>query len=191
MTNALLVVAALPLVVLLMTTDPAASWPALAVAAPLAAPALTAAFTVFRRHAAGGTEVARAFLAGWRATWRRAMALGAIASAAAVVLVVDLHLLGSGELAPVVVPALAVLLALVAAGTVVALVAIAEVPHARLGEVLRAAAYLGMRRWYLSAVSLIALVVQFAVFANLPAIGLGLTAAPVLYLSWANSRYTL
>lgn len=191
MTNAVLVVAALPLVVLLMTSDPASTWPALAVAAPLAAPGLTAAFTVFREHAGGGAGVVRVFLSGWRATWRRAMALGALASAAAVVLIVDLHLLGSGDLAPVVVPALAVVLLLVATVTLIGLVAIAEVPHARLGEVLRASAYLGIRRWYLTLVSLAVLVVQFAVFANLPAIGLGLTAAPALYLAWANSRYTL
>lgn len=191
MTNALLLVAALPLVVLLMTTDPAASWPAIAVAAPLAAPGVTAAFSVFRSHADGGTEVVRAFLAGYRATWRRAMALGALGSAAAVVLVVDLHMLGSGDLAAAVVPAFAALLAVAAIATLVGLVAIAEVPHARLGEVIRAAAYLGLRRWYLSAVSLAALGAQFAVFANLPAIGLGITAAPALYLAWANARYTL
>jgi len=191
MTNALLVVAALPLVVLLMTSDPASTWPALAVAAPLAAPGLTAAFTVFREHAGGGAGVVRVFLSGWRATWRRAMALGALGSAAAVVLIVDLHLLGSGDLAPVVVPALAVVLLLVATVALIGLVAIAEVPHARLGEVLRASAYLGIRRWYLTLVSLAVLVVQFAIFANLPAIGLGLTAAPALYLAWANSRYTL
>jgi uncharacterized membrane protein YesL len=191
MTNVLLLVSSLPLVVLLMVTDPAASWPFIAIAAPLAAPGVSAAFTVFRDHANGGTEVIRSFLAGWRATWRRAMAIGALATAVVVVLLVDVQLLGSGDIGVVVVPALALFAVLAVAVGLLALVAIAEVPHARLGEVLRAAAYLGLRRWYLGAVSLVALGVQFALFANLPAIALGVTAAPALYLAWANSRFTL
>src|SRR5690606_34233819 len=44
MVNLFVLVAALPLVALLMTTDPVRSWPLLALAAPLAAPALPAAF---------------------------------------------------------------------------------------------------------------------------------------------------
>jgi uncharacterized membrane protein YesL len=191
MTNALLLVASLPLVALLVLTDPAASWPFIAIAAPLAAPAVSAAFTVFRDNASGGTEVIRSFVAGWRATWRRAMVVGALASAVVVVLVVDLQLLGSGDLGAVVVPALALFAVFAIAVALLALVAVAEVPHARLGDVLRAAAYLGLRRWYLCVVSLIALGVQFALFANLPAIALGVTAAPALYLAWANSRFTL
>ena len=75
MTNVLLLVSSLPLVVLLMVTDPAVSWPLIAIAAPLAAPGVSAAFTVFRDNASGGTEVIGSFLAGWRATWRRAMAI--------------------------------------------------------------------------------------------------------------------
>jgi uncharacterized membrane protein YesL len=191
MTNALLLVASLPLVALLMITDPAASWPFIAIAAPLAAPGVSAAFTVFRDHANGGTEVIGSFLRGWRSTWRRAMVIGALASAIVVVLLVDVQLLGSGDIGVIAVPALALFTVLAVAVALLGLVAIAEVPHARLGEVLRAAAYLGLRRWYLCAVSLIALAVQFALFANMPAIALGVTAAPALYLAWANSRFTL
>jgi len=191
MTNALLLLTSLPLVVLLMATDPSVSWPFIAIAAPLAAPGVSAAFTVFRDNTRGGTEVIRGYFAGWRATWRRAMALGALASAVVVVLLVDVHVVGGGDLGVVLVPVLALLAVLAATVAMLGLVAIAEVPHARLGEVVRAAAYLGLRRWYLSAVSLFALGVQFALFANLPAIALGVTAAPALYLAWANSRFTL
>ena len=191
MTNVLLLVSSLPLVVLLMITDPAASWPLIAIAAPLAAPGVSAAFTVFRDHASGGTEVIGSFLAGWRATWRRAMVIGALASADRGGAAGRRALLGSGDLGVIVVPALALFTVLAVAVALLGLVAIAEVPHARLREVLRAAAYLGLRRWYLCAVSLIALGVQFALFANLPAIALGVTAAPALYLAWANSRFTL
>jgi len=191
MTNVLLLVTSLPLVVLLMTTDPSVSWPFIALAIPLAAPGVSAAFTVFRDNANGGAEVIRGFFAGWRATWRRAMVLGALASAVVTVLLVDVQLLGNGDLGVVVVPVLALLAVLAATVALIGLVAIAEVPHARLGEVIRAAAYLGLRRWYLSAVSLFALGLQFALFANMPAVALGITAAPALYLAWANSRFTL
>ena len=91
MTNALLLLGCLPLVVLLVTTDPATSWPLLAVAAPLCAPSVAAAFTVFRDHSRGGTQVARAFFAAWRAVWRKALALGAMASALLVVVLVDVR----------------------------------------------------------------------------------------------------
>jgi hypothetical protein len=94
-------------------------------------------------------------------------------------------------LSVVVVPVLGVL-AVAALGTgAVSLVAIADDPGARLRDVLRAALYLSVRRWYLTIVTLLVLGTQVALFATMPAIALGLTAAPALYLAWANSRYTL
>src|SRR5690606_36298989 len=70
MVNLLVLVTASPLVVLLITTDPMRSWPLLAVTAPLATPALTAAFGTFRAHGEGETEVVRTFLRVWRRTLR-------------------------------------------------------------------------------------------------------------------------
>ena len=69
--------------------------------------------------------------------------------------------------------------------------AIAEAPKAQLRDVLRASAVLGLRRWYLTAASLAALVVQAGVFAAAPAIGLGITASAFLFFAWTNSRFTL
>lgn len=191
MTNLLLVVTASPLVVLLMTSDPAASWPLLAIAAPICAPALTAAFTVFRDHKRGGTAVVRSFLAAWRATWRKAMTLGAIVTAVIVVVLVDVRFFATGPMSVVVVPALAIVALVAAAVALVGLVAIAEEPSARLRVVLKASLYLAVRRWYLTVVSLILLALQFALFTTVPAIALGVGMAPALYLAWANSRYTL
>lgn len=191
MTNLLLVVTASPLVVLLMTSDPAASWPLLAIAAPICAPALTSAFTVFRDHKRGGTAVVRSFLAAWRATWRKAMTLGAIVTAVIVVVLVDVRFFATGPMSVVVVPALAIVALVAAAVALVGLVAIAEEPSARLRVVLKASLYLAVRRWYLTVVSLILLALQFALFTTVPAIALGVSMAPALYLAWANSRYTL
>ncbi len=49
MSNLLLVIGCLPLVVGLVATDPARSWPLLALVAPLCAPGLCAVFAVLRR----------------------------------------------------------------------------------------------------------------------------------------------
>ncbi|MFH8252288.1 DUF624 domain-containing protein [Microbacterium sp. B2969] len=191
MTNALLLVASLPLVVLLVMTDPARSWPLLAIAAPFAAPGVTAAFAVFREHAAGSTSVARDFVRGWRATWRPAVALGGMLSALVVVLLVDVRFFSDSPFGVVAIPFLGVLTLLALGIGLLAFVAIAEEPGARLRDLLRASAWLAVRRWYLSAVSLLVLAAQAALFASLPAIAIGIAASAALYLAWANSRFTL
>ncbi|MFK4806791.1 ferredoxin-NADPH reductase [Microbacterium sp. ZW CA_36] len=193
--NLLLVVACLPMVVLLVTTDPAYSWPLLAVAAPLAAPGIAAAFRAFREHDSARTGAGpgpiRAFFAGLRDTWRRALLIGAAVTAVIVVLLVDVRMLSNTAAAVITVPLLGMLALVAIAAGLVALVAIAEVPTARLRDVVRASLYLSLRRWYLTAVSLAALAAQVAVFATAPALGLGLTASAALFFAWTNSRYTL
>jgi len=190
-TNLLLIAACLPFVVLLVTTDPMLSWPLLALAAPFCAPGLAAAFAAFRENSVGGLGPIRAFITGWRATWRKALALGAIVVAVAVVLLVDVRFFSDSPLSVAVVPALGVLTALTAAVALVGLVGISEAPKARLVDVIKAAAYLGLRRWYITVVSIAVLAIQATLFTTLPAIALGVTAAPALYLAWANSRFTL
>lgn len=191
MTNLLLVVGSLPLVVLAMTTDPALSWPLLAAVAPLCAPAFVAAFATFRENANGETQVVRVFLRTWLATWKRAMLIGLAAVAAVVVLLVDIRMLADSPYSIVAVPLLGVLTVVVAGTTLVAVCALSEAPTARVRDILKAGLYLGVRRWYLSALSLIVLALQVALFTAMPAVALGLTAAPALYVAWANSRYTL
>jgi hypothetical protein len=189
--NVLVMLTALPLVLLLITTDPMRSWPLLAGAAVLAAPAVTAAFRAFREHAAGGLGPVRAFLAGLRDGWRLSLAVGALVVSVVVVLLVDVSLLAGSDLAVVTVPLLGVLTVLAVSVGLMALVAVAEVPSARLRDVLAASAVLALRRWYLTVVSLLIIATQAALFVNLPAIGLGITASAALYLAWANSRYAL
>lgn len=189
--NLLTAVASLPLLVLLVVTDPARSWPAIAVAGVLAAPAPVAAFSAFRAHGLGGAGPFRSFAAGYRRTWRKAFAIGAMTVGAIVVLLVDVRALATATAGVVVVPLLLVLAGLVLATALVALVALAEAPDTRLRDILRVSVVLAVRRWYLTLVSLAIIAVQIAVFVNLPAIGVGVTAAAALYLAWANSRYTL
>ena len=191
MGNLLVLVAAAPLVVLLITTDPALSWPLLALAAPLAAPALTGAFTAFREVGHGEPQVVRSFLRGWKATWRKGMLIGAAAAASVVVLLVDVRAVSALPASVVVVPVLALLTVIAVATGLVSLVALAEAPQARMRDILKAALYLSVRRWYLTALSFAVLGVQLALFTTMPAIAIGLTCAPALYIAWANSRYTL
>jgi uncharacterized membrane protein YesL len=191
MTNLLLVVGNLPLVVLLVTTDPAASWPFLAIAAPFGGPAIAAAFSTFAAFSAGEPNVARTFIASYRATWRRAFAVGVMVTGLLVVLLVDVRFFSDSQLGVVVIPLLGVLTALALATGLLAITAIADVPTALLRDVLRVSIYLGLRRWYLTATSMLILALFVWFFTIMPAFALGLAAAPALYLAWANSRHTL
>ncbi|MEV4776053.1 DUF624 domain-containing protein [Microbacterium sp. LWH12-1.2] len=191
MSNFLVLLTAAPLVVLLITTDPMLSWPLLALAVPLAAPALTGAFAAFREFGRGEPQVVRSFFRGWKATWRKGMLIGAAAAASVVVLLVDVRAVAALPASVVVVPVLALLTVVAVATALVALAALAEAPQARLRDILKAALYLSVRRWYLTALSFAVLGVQLALFTTMPAIAIGLTCAPALYVAWANSRYTL
>lgn len=191
MVNFLVLVTASPLVVLLMTTDPALSWPLLALAAPLAAPALSGTFTAFREFGRGEPQVVRSFLRGWKATARKGMVIGAFASASVVVLLVDVRAVSASPASVMIVPVLALLVVIAGATALVALVALAEEPGARMRDIVKAALYLCVRRWCLTALSLVVLGVQIGLFTTMPAIAIGLTCAPALYVAWANSRYTL
>jgi uncharacterized membrane protein YesL len=190
-TNLLLVASAAPLVALAVATDPARSWPLLAVAAAAAAPGAAAAFRAFSEHSQGGDGPVRAFARGYRDCWRPALAVGALTAGTLTVLLVDVRELAASAVGVLVIPLLAVLSVLALGLGAVCLAVVAEAPQARLCDALRASAYLAVRRWYLTAASLVAGGVQLAVFAQAPALALGVTAAPMLYVLWANSRYTL
>ncbi|GAA1981643.1 hypothetical protein GCM10009718_18380 [Isoptericola halotolerans] len=191
-TNLLLVVATLPLLVLLMTTDPATSWPALAVVAPVAAPALVAAFAVFGAHSAdGSTTAVRTFARAYRHHLRRSLAVGALTSAVVVVLVVDVAAVWGARIGALAIPVFVTLLVLAVATAVVALVAVPELPGTRLRDLLRVSLFVAVRRWYVSAAALAVLGLLAGVVVARPAIGLGVTAAPLLFAVWGSHRYAL
>lgn len=191
MTNLLLLASCLPFVVLLVITDAALSWPMLAVVAPLCAPGITAAFATFRAHGDGDTQVVRTFVRTWKRSWRKAMLLGAVVVAALVVVLVDVRFFAPLQAGVAVVPLLAVLTVLVLAASLVAFAALAEEPDAALRSIARAALFLSVRRWWLSLVSLAVIALQAGLFVTMPAVAIGLSAAPALYLAWANARYIL
>jgi uncharacterized membrane protein YesL len=192
MTNLLLIASCLPVVVVLLTTDPARSWGILAVVLPLLAPAFTAATVVFAAFSdEGGVPVVRTYARAWRTHLRRSLGVGAAATAGIVVLAVDIRAVSSSRVGAVAVPVFVVLAVLVVLTSVLALVAVPERPDVTVVRLLRASVFLGLRRWYLTAASLVVLLLLAAVTISRPAIGLGLAAAPLLYVVWANSRFTL
>jgi len=192
MTNALLTVACLPLVVALFATDLSSSWPLLALLAPLCAPALVSAYTVFAVYTEEGTvDVARTFARAWRSQLRRSLAVGAPTVGVLVVLAVDVRAVWESRVGALAIPFFATVAVLTAATATLALVGVVERPEVRVRALVRAALYLAVRRWYLSAASLVVLGLLVGVVATRPAPGLGLAAAPLLYAVWANSRYAM
>jgi len=186
------VIGCAPLVVGVLVTDPARSWPLLALVAPLCGPALVGVFAVMTAFGGSGRGgVLRTFGSAWRASFRRATAVCALATLTLVVLGVDIAWAWGRTVGAVAIPVLVTLMVLVVATTILTLVVLAERPTVRLRDALRASLYLGVRRWYLTGVSLVVLVLLVQVVAQKPALGLGLVATPLLYLVWAGSRYSL
>ena len=190
MTNLLLAVACLPLVVLVAATDPAATWPYVALAAPLLGPALAAAFAVFGAFSSdGSTAVVRTFARAWRRHLRRGLAIGALATGAVVVVAVDVAFFWGRTLGALVIPVLVTLAVGAVLTAILALAAVPDLPGARLRDVLLAALVLGSRRWYLSAGALLVLGLLLSVLAVRPVVGLGFAAAPLLYAVWGICRF--
>ncbi|QJW36722.1 DUF624 domain-containing protein [Cellulosimicrobium protaetiae] len=191
-TNVLVVLAALPLVVLLLTTDPAASWPALVLLAPFCAPAVVAAFAVFRAFSADGSvQPVRTFWRGYRTHWRRAVALGALTTGLLVVVAVDVRAVWGLPVGAVAIPFFVTLGALGLVTALVATVALPDHPTLRLRELLRVSLFAGVRRWYLTAPSLLVLGMLVSLVATRPAVGLGLALAPLLFVAWGAARHAL
>jgi uncharacterized membrane protein YesL len=192
MTNLLLAVACLPLVVLVAATDPAATWPYVALVAPLLGPALAAAFAVFGAFSSdGSTAVVRTFARAWRRHLRRGLAIGALATGAVVVVAVDVAFFWGRTLGALVIPVLVTLAVGAVLTAILALAAVPDLPGARLRDVLLAALVLGSRRWYLSAGALLVLGLLLSVLAVRPVVGLGFAAAPLLYAVWGICRFIL
>jgi hypothetical protein len=182
--NISLALVALPFLVLLVTTDPSLSWPALALAAVPAGMGIAASFGTFRAHAGGEPSVFRTFFRQLGRTWKQSLALSAVVVAIVVVAAVDVFVLvptGAGAIAA---PLLVIIALLAIATGVVGFAAIAEDPRARIRDV-------AVRRWPFTIASFAVIGVQAAVVTQAPALGIGLTAAACLYVVWAGSRYSL
>ncbi|MEO5535855.1 MAG: ferredoxin-NADPH reductase [Pseudolysinimonas sp.] len=186
--NLLLAVSAAPLILLLVFTNAFETWALVALTAVIATPGLTGAFSAFRD--ADGRPF-RAFLSGYRATWTRAIRIGFGLLAGCAVVVVDAKFFADGPFAQAAMVVLAVVIVLVVGTGLVALAAIAEDPKIRLRDAVRRAAWSCVRYWYLTLASLAVLVVFAVLFVNIPLLAISAGASPILYVAWANSRFSL
>jgi uncharacterized membrane protein YesL len=112
-------------------------------------------------------------------------------SAALVVLGVDMRAAWDRPIGAVAIPVLAILMVLAVATALLALVALAAQPDLPLRQLVRACLYLAVRYWYLTAASLAVMGLLELLLSTSPAIALGVAATPLLYVVWANSRYSL
>ena len=106
-----------------------------------------------------------------------------------VVTAVDVRAVWEMRIGALAVPVFVVLAVLSAVTGLYALVLLAARPDARLRDLLRVGLFLSVRRWYLTAFSVVVLGLGLALFAAKPALALGLAAAPLLYVVWANTRF--
>lgn len=190
--NLLVAVTCSPMLVILFATDSSRTWPLLALLSPICAPALAACFAMFTYFSEEGpTGLVRTFFRAWRRSLRPAAIVGGAASVVVVVLSVDVVAAGRSHTAAIAIPLLLMLDVLVVAVTLLALVGVSEHPSARVRDIVKPAVYLAVRRWYLTAFSLLVVIGLGGAVAARPVIGLGLATAPMLYIVWANSRYTL
>ena len=189
--NIALAVVALPLIVLLVTTDPSLSWPLVALAAVPAGMGIAAAFGTFRAHADGEQSVIRMFFRQLGSLWRRSLVLSAIVVAIAVVAAVDVFVRVPTGVGGLVAPRLGGVAVRGVGPGIVGMVALTEDPRARIADVLRISLIICVRRWPFTLVSFAAIAVQAAVIVQAPALGIGLTSAACLYVVWAGARYAL
>ncbi|GIG25410.1 DUF624 domain-containing protein [Cellulomonas denverensis] len=194
MTNLLVVVATLPAVGLLLFSDIAGTWPLLVLSAPLLGPALVGAFAVFADFSDhGSTTAIRTFARAWRTHLRRSLAIGAAVTAIVAVAAVNIRffMAGAGGAGALIIPVQAVLLLLALATGLMALVGVPELGHLRLRDLARAALYLAVRRWYLTAGAFLVLGLLSSLVVTRPAIALGVAVAPLLFVVWGTLRFAL
>jgi hypothetical protein len=193
MTNFLLAVANLPLLFFVVATDVRATWFPVLVLSPFLAISLAAAFSVFQRFTVdGAVSVAREFAHAWATLARPAGAVGGAAGLGMFVLAVDIAAVEDTPIGLVATPVFLMFMGLLLSTAMHVLVAIGCGVSAGSALALwKACLYLAVRRWYLTAMSLLALLLLVSIVDTMPAWGVGLTASPILYVAWTNSRQAL
>ncbi|ACL41525.1 hypothetical protein Achl_3569 [Pseudarthrobacter chlorophenolicus A6] len=190
--NVLMAFANAPLVLCLaLVADPAAAWPfflALSATIPPSLAGLFAAFQALHDDGAAVRPVA-SYLNGYRRGFRRSAPLGLAAVAALLFLGVDLVIVQSMPAAALLVPVIAAAAAITVSVTVTAIAGVVLLPHAGLKDLLKAALYLTVQRWYLSLATLVLLGIIATAALLQPVLGIALAPAPLLFVIWSNASY--
>jgi len=192
MGDVLLAISTAPVWLLLFLTSLRQSWLALAIVAPLLAPAIGAAYVTFDAFVHdGSTAVVRTFVRGWARLARRALPIGVAASALGVVVGVDMYAVAGTSWGVVTVPAFlaAAILGLVA--FVTGLAVIARRPDVGRLQALKLGLVFGVRGGLWSLVSLAVIGVFGWMLLQHPALALIAAPAPVLFIVWFNANRAL
>lgn len=190
--NVLLALANAPLVLCLaLVADPIAAWPfflALSMTVPPSLAGLFASFQALNDDGAAVKPVA-SFLRGYFGGFRRAALLGLAAVAVLLFLGLDLAISLSMPAAAMLVPIIVVAAAITVAVTVTASAGVVLLPEAGLKDLLKAALYLCVQRWYLSIAALVLLGIIASAALLQPVLGVALAPAPLLFVVWSNSAF--
>ncbi|KQQ83447.1 DUF624 domain-containing protein [Pseudarthrobacter sp. SL88] len=190
--NVLMALANAPLVLCLaLVADPAAAWPfflALTITIP---PSLAGLFTTFKALHDDGAAVkpVAAYLRGYRRSFRKTAPLGLAAVAILLFLGVDLVIVQSMPAAALLVPVILVAAAATVTVTVMAIAGVVLLPGTGLKNLLKAALYLTVQRWYLSLAALVLLGIIASAAVLQPVLGIALAPAPLLFVIWSNTSY--
>lgn len=190
--NVLMAAANAPLVLCLaLVADPVAAWPFFLALSATVPPSLAGLFAAFQALNDDGTAVkpVASFLRGYRRGFRRSALLGVAAVGVLLFLGVDLAIVQSMPAAALLVPVIAVAAALMVAVAVMAIAGVVLLPAAGLKEVVKAALYLSVQRWYLSLAMLALLGIIAAAALLQPVLGVALAPAPLLFVVWSNSAF--
>jgi hypothetical protein len=181
--------AALPLVAAVtLLADPLAAWPTLLVAAlPLGA-GIAAAFHVFAAARERGVAAPfRDALHGVHRHAGRATAVWALQCALLFVVIVDVLAIWATPWAAVIGPLLGVLVLLGVPTALIALTGLSRTPGLPLPALVRASAWLAVRRAPLTLLSLVVLAGWGLVFLAQPVLGVLGVGGFALYVLWSNS----
>ena len=189
MGDLLLMITTVPVWALVFFTPLDQSWMALALVAPILAPAVSGAFAAFQAYVEdGSTAVVRSFLRGWASQIKKTLVLGAALSGLVVVLVVNLHAAAGTAWGALAAPGYCVtgLLGVVAFFTGLAL--IGRRPEIPRWQAMKAGLIAGVRGGLWSLVSLAALGVFAAMLWQRAALALIAAPAPVLFVVWYDAN---
>lgn len=185
MINAAMVVVNLPLLAALAIVERPWHYPAFfGLLALTLGPSVAGAFAYLDDEDDGLRQLVRAY----RRHFRRSVALWSLSLAMIGVLVADIAVLRGSRAGAVLVPALAVAAVLVLSSATTAQADLVLRSGERLRVLLWSALYLSVRRWWITAMNLLLLVVAALIVNQAPVLGLATIPGCVMFVVWRNSR---
>lgn len=213
--NLAVAIGCLPVVaILVLAVEPLRAFPTLIFAAWLSAPGLAACFSAFR-DAPGfssglgthedlsdspaiyarfwevdDTSILRPFFRAYRELFVRSLLTSALPLGLAMVLAVDAAWLMQTGVGRGLVPALLLVASVCLVDWLISLAFVTELREDSRWQIVKAAAYCSLRKWYLSLITLMVLALLAAGIVYAPIPMLGIAASLALYLTWANCRWS-